>query len=547
MSAAYATLPTTLHPRHARELYDASGIDPDVVAARGYRSVDAAETARLGFAPSQQRDGLLLPQWTLAGVQVGDLLKPDDPRLDEKGKPIKYEAPAGSRPHFDIHPDARHILQEASTPLYFTEGVKKSDAAWSRGVACVSITSVWMFLNGRLVVPDLDEIALDGRRVRVVFDSDVTRKPSVAEALLRFCAALDRRGAKVEVVYLPEGPNGAKVGLDDWFVAGGTVEQLEALARPWDGQGPGIRLRTPGDVDPDEQARTISALVQAIQNPEHTLADLRLMAATAALAQSKRAAGKVASDGRVILNAAEIADDYRPVPDKEQRKAEVNPNGTKPRLVRSSVKPLMRRAIERGLLPAEPVRVHRKHASGTSYPDTDWAITPTDSLAAMLEPWATFRPTEPKQRKPRTLTPPCPNCGEVHPIKRYDYCEGCGALTTDGPVTIQPITEGDSALDILSRANSDPGDDALVPSEEDTDPHSPAPRLRIVAAFQHGTGHNPYDEPDWLADAPESAEDDATEPPPLTLFSLPSIGCQDCGAAIGEGQTYCRSCDHRTA
>jgi hypothetical protein len=342
MSAAYATVPATLRPRHARELYDESGIDPDVVARRGCRTVPAAETRALGFAPSQQRDGLLFPQWTLAGEQVGWLLKPDEPRRDEKGKPIKYEAPAGSRPHFDIHPDARHVLQDATTPLYFGEGIKKSDAAWSRGVACVSITSVWMFLNGRLVVPDLDEIPLRGRLVRVVFDSDVTRKASVAEALLRFCAALDRRGATVEVVYLPEGPNGSKVGLDDWFVAGGTVAALEALARPWDGKGPGVWLRdgTESDLDTLRRERDAaradkSALVHTILNPELNRAQLIMAVAVASETLAKQSRGEVEANGKVVLSASEIADDWRPEPGKGNRVAPVNPkSGRRPRMAR---------------------------------------------------------------------------------------------------------------------------------------------------------------------------------------------------------------------
>ena len=80
-----------------------------------------------------------------------------------------------------MHPDARHLLRDASRALWFTEGSKKADALWSRGEPCVSLTGVWMFLKGRLVVPDFDEILLDGRRARVVFDSDVTRKPEVSE------------------------------------------------------------------------------------------------------------------------------------------------------------------------------------------------------------------------------------------------------------------------------------------------------------------------------------------------------------------------------
>jgi uncharacterized protein (DUF736 family) len=453
-------------------------------------------------------------------------------------------------PHFDLHPDATHVLQDASIPLYFTEGVKKSDAAWSRGVACVSITSVWMFLNGRLVVPDLDEILLLNRVVRVVFDSDVTRKASVAAALLRFCAALDRRGAKVDVVYLPEGPDGAKVGLDDWFVAGGTVDELEALARPWDGKGPGVKLRTPADVDPDEQARTISALVQAIQNPEHTLADLRLMAATVALVQRKRTRGEASPDGRVVLSSAEISDDWRPVPAKNQRKAEVNPNGTKPRLARAKVKPLMQQAIARGLIAAEPVPINRTHTSGVRYRDVDWAVTPADSLAAMLDPWARFRPATPKQRKPRTITPPCPSCGEVHAITRIDYCgsvadPGCGAQVGE-PTIIEPKTAEEGTLDNLSQEDGDPDDPEDAMAEGNTSLHPRSPRLRIVVPLGQGTHHNSQEGPAWLRDAPESPPDD--DPlTPRTLFALPPPGCRSCGAAIAEGQTLCRACTWSTA
>ena len=71
----------TLLPHHEHELIDESGIDPAVVASRGYRSVSATEAATLGFAPSQCRPGLFLPVWTLAGRQVRGMLKPDEPRI----------------------------------------------------------------------------------------------------------------------------------------------------------------------------------------------------------------------------------------------------------------------------------------------------------------------------------------------------------------------------------------------------------------------------------------------------------------------------------
>jgi hypothetical protein len=513
MSTASALPMSTLRPRHAAELYDGSGIAPDVVDRRGYRSVTAADAQALGFAPSQCRPGLFLPTYTLAGVQVLGMLKPDEPRINPKdGKVLKYEWPANEAPLLDIHPDALATFKTRGVEKWWTEGHKKADAAWSHGLACCNLPGVYMFLHHRKVVADLDELDLNGETSFVVFDSDATRKQTVANALLRFCEALRRRGARVLVVYLPEGDNGAKVGLDDFFAAGGTVEQLRSLAVRWNGQGPGIKLRTPGDVDPDEQAQTISALIQAIQHPEYTLADLRLMAATVALTQRKQASGEVTPDGRVVLNAAEISDDWRPAPDPTQKqpKAQTNPNGTKPRMARDTVKGHMTQAIKRGLIPAEPKRVERTHPNGSTYRDTDWLIPAGNSLAAMLNPWATFRPETPKQRKPRTLTPPCPHCGEVHPITQIDYCQGCSAERDRR--TIEPITAEDGACEKLSQAapTPDPGPDDAGDAESACDnfsepigPHPHRPRLRIVPPIQEGTHHNALQEPEWLLAAPD--------------------------------------------
>jgi hypothetical protein len=53
--------------------------------------------------------------------------------------------------------------------------------------------------------------------------------------------------------------------------------------------------------------------------------------------------------------------------------------------------------------------------------------------------------------------------------------------------------------------------------------------------------------PDDAADDQAVIEDDAGEPPPLTLFVLPDAGCEGCGAATAEGCRYCPACDPRTA
>jgi hypothetical protein len=443
-------------------------------------------------------------------VQVGYLLKPDTPRTVD-GKPLKYEAPAGSIPHFDIHPYARPALREVTTTLYFSEGVKKGDAGWSRGIPCASMSGVFMFLNKRLVVPDLDEIPLQGRLVRVVFDSDVTRKTGVAEALLRFCDALHRRGAKVEVVYLPEGPDGAKVGLDDFFVAGGNVTDLDALARPWDGRGPGVRVDAGGDNLEQVRQRMLRAeadnrALKAAIDVATSLPELRTLVATGALVASKVSRGEVDAEGNAIVSPAEAANDWRKKPDTDERLAALNPDGTRPRMPRKQVKPLFTKAVEQGVLWATPILVQRSHGSGATWQDTDWAIAPVTSLADFLNPWIAARTGTLKLRKLRTITPVCPHCGETHPIRRRDFCAGCGAQRDERTIAPPPDPQ----------AAAERGDN-LSPVKT-THPHPPVSSRGITFAPA-------LQEPSWLADAPPILESDLTPDRPPLASALDDTPC----------------------
>jgi hypothetical protein len=92
---------------------------------------------------------------------------------------------------------------------------------------------VWNFkgknnFGGTSFLADWDYIALDNRNVCIAFDSDTMRKPEVRKALERLTEHLQRKKAHVSVVYLPA-ENGKKVGVDNYFVAGHTLSDLEAL------------------------------------------------------------------------------------------------------------------------------------------------------------------------------------------------------------------------------------------------------------------------------------------------------------------------------
>lgn len=184
---------------HHRALIEASGISPGVAEARGYRSLEnRAELERLGFGRQQRIvPTLLVPVWGVDGRIATYQHRPDSPRV-VKGKPRKYETPIGSAMAIDVPPGARQWVGDPARPLFVTEGVRKADAAVSRGLCCVALLGVWNWrgtndLGGKTALGDWESIALKGRRVYVVFDSDVMVKPEVHAALVRLQAFLERR------------------------------------------------------------------------------------------------------------------------------------------------------------------------------------------------------------------------------------------------------------------------------------------------------------------------------------------------------------------
>ena len=191
----------TLAEQHEKMLREESGISQEVVEARGYRTVDTkSELKRLGFSERQcNKPGLLIPIYSPTGDIATYQFRPDQPRIDKKGKPVKYETLSGSRMVLDVHPFVQEMLGNPSVPLFIAEGIKKGDALVSRGLCTVTLLGVWSWRGtnehgGKVALYEWDYVALNnGRRVYVVFDSDVMLKPGVHEALRRVKALLESR------------------------------------------------------------------------------------------------------------------------------------------------------------------------------------------------------------------------------------------------------------------------------------------------------------------------------------------------------------------
>jgi len=261
--------------QHA-ELLEGSAISRQVADQRGYVSVDSKKQAeRYGFKPWQARTGLLVPLYRADGSRWGYQLRSDVPRRTMAGNVVKYETPAGQRNGLDIPPGIRDKLGDPAQPLFVTEGTRKADSAVSAGIACVALPGVWGWRGtndqgGKLAVPDWHDVALNGRRVVLAFDSDVISKPSVAKALRELAGYLETKGAKVSYLHLPHAADG-KTGLDDHLAVEG-ADGLWALVHPEPPphvrddaktQGSNISGKPLEKVAPDVPAMTI-AQVEAV-------------------------------------------------------------------------------------------------------------------------------------------------------------------------------------------------------------------------------------------------------------------------------------------
>jgi len=158
------------------------------------------------------------------------LLKPDQPRLDGRGHAIKYEARPRSRNRIHAPLSIRAKLADQSTPLIITEGQKKAEKAAQEGICAIALAGVcnWKDRVGQssFPIPDFELLLLAGRLVLLCFDSDAASNPHVYRAERDLATFLiNRFGARVSIKRLPPGPNGVKVGLDD-FLLTHTVEQF---------------------------------------------------------------------------------------------------------------------------------------------------------------------------------------------------------------------------------------------------------------------------------------------------------------------------------
>ncbi len=183
---------TRLSPEHASALA-ASGISPDVIAARGYWTAHRDETEvvrRLGHSSEIVAHGsaLMIPLHDVHGAIALTVARPDAPRVSARGKDRKYEIPRGGKATLDVPPGVRGALGDAEIGLWIVEGQKKADAAASAGAGCViSVLGVWNRKHHAIAA--WEAVRLRDRAVYLAFDSDAATNPKVSTALRRLRAS----------------------------------------------------------------------------------------------------------------------------------------------------------------------------------------------------------------------------------------------------------------------------------------------------------------------------------------------------------------------
>jgi phage/plasmid-associated DNA primase len=239
-----------LTARHYRMLRVESGISDEAIRTAGYRSLGAKEAVAtlsiLGFNKTQANVGAgLLLRLTLPDDPAPLYqFRPDNPRMGEHGKPIKYETPYGSSQRLILRQSVINTLQDPDHSMVITEGAKKVDALISAGYAAIGGIGVWSFMVARTaeekashtpktLLRDWQKLQLQDRRITIMFDSDAAHNTDIQNAERQLAELLSERGALVSTVRLPTGADGKKQGADDFLARGGKIEEVFATAQPY--------------------------------------------------------------------------------------------------------------------------------------------------------------------------------------------------------------------------------------------------------------------------------------------------------------------------
>ncbi len=232
--------PARLNPHHLADLRG-SGLTDETIAAAELHALSAQDVAVL-LGRDDAGSGMAIPYPSRAFSDGSRYVRV---RLDAPlvigDREARYLTKKGEQNRLYVPSRLpTSILSDPDIPLVITEGEKKALKACQEDIPCLGLAGVWSFrtkVKGKSVpLPDLDTIAWQGRSAVVAFDSDSASNGSVSAARSALAKELTRRGARVCIPELPPGPEGRKVGLDDYLLthSKGEFDDLVEATSPWE-------------------------------------------------------------------------------------------------------------------------------------------------------------------------------------------------------------------------------------------------------------------------------------------------------------------------
>ncbi|MBI2218953.1 MAG: DUF3854 domain-containing protein [Candidatus Rokubacteria bacterium] len=194
-----------LHPEHLADLRK-SGLTDVTIAMHKFRSVPPAMLDDLlGFDPAKVTSAYVLPFAEPGGGWMDHVRMKVFPSFtDRRGQTVKYLQPRRSGVRLFFPLATLGAALHSDEPLWLVEGEKKSLSVAQLGLPAIGMCGIegWHRAGSLDLLDDFEHVSLH-RTVKVVPDGDVQVNPAVARATQRLAEALERRGARVQLVMLP--------------------------------------------------------------------------------------------------------------------------------------------------------------------------------------------------------------------------------------------------------------------------------------------------------------------------------------------------------
>jgi hypothetical protein len=206
-----------MHPDHLADLRRSSLAD-ETLTLQKIRTVPPHMIDQLlGFPAPAVEHAYLIPFPDPRGGWMDHVRMKVFPAITTARGTIKYLQPkrSGVRVFFPVA--MLDAVLHSNDPLHLVEGEKKSLAVAQLGLPAIGICGIdcWHLGGSHDLHPDLDDVGLRGRIVKVIPDADYRTNSDVNAAVRRLAAALAVRGATAHLVHVPQGFK----GIDDWLAA----------------------------------------------------------------------------------------------------------------------------------------------------------------------------------------------------------------------------------------------------------------------------------------------------------------------------------------